>query len=122
MHSCPPPHPPPRQLKAAREGKLRRARRKRQVDYDKWRAVNHLEAERLLKEGGRVGDWVFRPSGTGTCVDAWLRGCALGAGRRYVCAHAHVALMSVPIPIPTLPLIPLQQAGCRCRGSSWRRR
>lgn len=55
----------PNQLKAAREGKLRRARRKRQVDYDKWRAVNHLEAERLLKEGGRVGDWIFRPSGAG---------------------------------------------------------
>lgn len=60
------PNPTPfAQLKVAREGKLRRARRKRQVDYDKWRAVNHLEAERLLKEGGRVGDWIFRPSGTG---------------------------------------------------------
>jgi hypothetical protein len=43
------------------------------VDYDKWRAVNHVEAERLLKEGGRVGDWIFRPSGAGElCVFVWL--------------------------------------------------
>ena len=78
LHLSPPlsnPNPPPPrpQLKQAKEGKLRRLRRKRQVDHEQWRAVNHLEAEKLLREQGRVGEFVFRPSGSGGGLSlSWL--------------------------------------------------
>ena len=42
------------QVRLAKEGKLRLSRRQRKVDDERWRTVNHLEAEKVLKQQGKV--------------------------------------------------------------------